>query len=147
MAQRNQFDPQNQIFLKVWQKPYSSVMKTGMKLNISTGEKESGSGSQATVFRRSTVTRVCRQGAAKRSGDWPLWAQGRDSGAVRVHRLLPLQTTGSFVFCCGRNISSKPGRPSQKLLYSLTHLDRCLSNPLPPKDRGPRVRSRSPAGR
>lgn len=41
MAQRNQFDPQNQIFLKIWQKPYSSAAKkTGMKLNISSVRKE-----------------------------------------------------------------------------------------------------------
>lgn len=40
MAQRKQFDSQNQIFLKIWQKPYSFAMKTGMKLNISSVRKE-----------------------------------------------------------------------------------------------------------
>lgn len=60
MAQRNQFDPQNQIFLKIWQKPYSSAaMKTGMKLSISSGEKESGSGAPGSQLSAGAQPHVC----------------------------------------------------------------------------------------
>ena len=38
MAQINQFDPQNNISLKVWLKPYFFAMKIGIKLNIFPGK-------------------------------------------------------------------------------------------------------------
>lgn len=58
-----------------------------------------------------------------------------------------LWTTGSSLLCCRRNISGKPGRQNQKPLWSLTHLARCLSKPLLPRDLGPKVLLLAPAGR
>lgn len=38
VAQINQFDPYNQIFLKIWLKPSSSAMKISIKFNIFTSK-------------------------------------------------------------------------------------------------------------
>ena len=74
---------------------------------------------------------------------WKLSLQVWDGNSIQVRG----SATGSFALHCRRNISSKPGRRNQKVLSPLTHLDRCLSNPLLPRDRGPMELPLSPAGR
>ena len=77
---------------------------------------------------------------------WKLSLQVWDRNSVQVSECTE-SATGSSALHCRRNISSKPGRRNQKVLSPLTHLDRCLSNPLFPRDRGPMELPLSPAGR
>lgn len=114
----------------------------GIKLNVSTGKRHAAGAAGSVSHGR--TGHVCADRCGQALPGLVFLGSGLELRRGQSAPRTALWTTGSSVSAAEEMF---PGRQNQKMLSSLTHLDRCLAKPLLSRDQGPKVLPLSPAGR